>query len=125
MQRTLSVRKMPYIPTLTILAYIFQYCCINNLILTFKYSVLTKTPIGMTSKMVHFTLFFSFFFDRPYAFKKNNLVRHKIKKCGLIRYQIPYAHIKGGKYDPENNYSYVEDIKVSVSIKKLMPTNKH
>jgi len=40
----------------------------------------------------------------------------------------PYWQInklKGNIYYPVNNYNYVEDIKVSVSIKKLMPTNAH
>ena len=36
-------------PNFNLHIYIFQYCCINNLILTLKYSVLTKTPIEMTS----------------------------------------------------------------------------
>jgi len=28
-------------------------------------------------------------------------------------------------YDPVTNYNYVEGSKISVSIKKLMPTNAH
>ena len=28
-------------------------------------------------------------------------------------------------YDPVNKYTYVDDTKVSVSLKKLMPTNAH
>ena len=29
-----------------------------------------------------------------------------------------YWHIKGNLFDPDNNYNYVEETKVSVSIKK-------
>jgi len=32
---------------------------------------------------------------------------------------------KGGRCDPVNNYNYMEDTKVSVSIKKRMSTNAH
>jgi len=34
-----------------------------------------------------------------------------------------YSIVKGSRYDPVNNYNYVEDTNLSVSIKKLMPTN--
>jgi len=34
-------------------------------------------------------------------------------------------HIKEYISDPVTKYNYIEDAKVSVSIKKLMPTNAH
>jgi len=37
----------------------------------------------------------------------------------------PESQIKEYMSGPVTNYNYIEDAKVSVSIKKLMPTNAH
>ena len=87
MQITLSVRKKPYIPTLTILIYIFQYCCINMfcrngtmLVCTF---LLRCSVVCKTKNETFYTFLFSFFSTYRTQFLKPYLVRQKIKKCAL------------------------------------------
>ena len=55
----------------------------TNLILTLKYSVLPYNTDWSDNVKWNILQLLFLFFDLSYAFFKENLVRHKIKKCGL------------------------------------------